>query len=173
VRESVKRVWMYPRGVRDFLPFSEMRSTPELLRVLALANTAVKTCPTSVRLVDGKIYVVLNGLFAALPALQFPDLESLVPNIESEHVTLVNSDVVCKQDAKAVDGLLEKWKDVPIDIQFTGFKHTVSLDWAPFSVCVVASLTSAAITQFLLEWNALFGTSIKPVAHVTFAVLPR
>ena len=138
-------------------------------------NKAIAFVKPSLQLVNGKIYCVVKDLFKTCGVMSsFDDIcTSLVPNIESEHITVVNSDVLCKLDQKKVESLLNEWTSKVINIRVTGLQHTVSMDWARFSVCVVAKVESPHLEEFLKQWNSVFDTHIKPHPHITIAVLPR
>ncbi len=105
-------------------------------------------------------------LGSAIPGLARP----LVKNTETEHVTIVNSEHVPDQDA------VREWVSTfgTMEVSASNLKHTVSLDWARFSVCLVVGLEIAKLADFIDAYNKEFGTKARvPSAHITVAIDPR
>ncbi len=178
VRQQVKKMWMFPRNINEFIPWKQFAVTKEITSILETANKITNNLNPTIKIVHGKIYVVLSTFITTLSATHnnlniIGDLTNLIPNIETEHIILVNSDIVAKLDESKLNKLLEEWKNVPINLKFTSLSHTVSLDWAIFSVCVVLNVSSDPLNVFISQFNKLFNTNIKITKHITIAILPR
>ena len=94
-------------------------------------------------------------------------------NFETEHVTIVSSNVLCKLNQDQVFEFLGKNFNEINDIQCTDLRHTISLDWARFSICVVVGLKSQKLQDFIDKFNLKFGTNVRISAHITVCVKPR
>lgn len=196
VRATVKFAWTWP--LKGFMPWigqdAISQSSPDdleqikdtrIFRMINYVNTALVTCVPRLGLVEGKIYLVLDGLVARvweLAEADGVDLGMLLPygpslraNIETSHITLVNSDVVAKCDAKVVETLMEEAKEMKFVVTVKDVMHTISLDWARFGACVVAAIKCEALDTWIKEvWNVRTNTTIKLGSpHVTLAIQAR
>lgn len=151
-RACTKAVWKFP--LTSYLPWNKVESM--VISGIQKIFDEMKTVPF--RIVNGKGYVMLDE-FANNPAIEkvrtraSEELKSLnidlVKNTEPPHVTLINSDVLAKLQAKGVEV-----KDRDFDA--TKFRvedvcHTLSLDYAPFYLCVVVRFKSEELSAFLEE----------------------
>jgi len=174
VRRAVKDIWTWP--MKGFLPWIPIRSAGAAA-ALDDASTILALIPPRLALVEGKIYLMMAGfttrLWQCVPELGsfIPNLtHPLVPNHETEHITLVNSDMVHDQDAVREWLATQKLGQVAA----TGLQHTISLDWAPFSICIVIALKCDGLSEFIEAYNTKFGMKARvPSAHITVAIAPR
>lgn len=174
VRRIVKAVWTWPlASYLPWIPIKQEVAAP----VCEAANNILRELAPKLALVEGKIYLMLPGFIAAMwkrsPNLGelIPGLtNSLAPNTEAGHITVVNSDMV--QDQAAVgEWLADKGMG---KLAATKVQHTISLDWAPFSACMVVEIECEGLVAFIAAYNTEFGTKARvPSAHVTVAVSPR
>ncbi len=174
VRRAVKDVWTWPlAGYLPWVPVAIEAAEP----VTSAAQQILRDIRPALRLVEGKVYLMLPGFTAQLWR-QFPELGAVVPglarplvrNLESDHVTVINSD--CVLDPAAVREWLADY--APAGLKVTDLKHTISLDWALFSVCLVVGLASDGLAGFVAAYNERFGTKARPPsAHITVAIDPR
>jgi hypothetical protein len=198
VRRAVKKLWTFP--METFPKWNQLTSSnddsKDVATVIKLANEILKSdIKASPKLVHGKIYLTLTGFRTTLwnnCRIVGIDLGKLIPllsrplieNIETEHVTLVNSDVlarVCASETekKLLTELLEKWSTKSFSFTVSGLQHTISLDWARFGICLVAAIDLASclpLQEFMTDFNDLFGKKEKvniPSPHVTLAIDPR
>lgn len=183
LRGALKQIWTWPQT--QYLPWNKYESKEvSMLSVANLMNEIQSL--TKIELVGGKLYLNMTGFRNSIWSqiekdvrahLQSPCLQQ---NSEIEHVTLVNSDVISKLEAKKVDEFVEyaqtvwsasgKWSPKE-------FRHTISLDWAPFSICVVLHIESTTLIQLMQEFDKRFGTVIakklESGLHTTLGVHSR
>lgn len=182
VRATVKRLWMWPQ--QGYLPWRDVPvdSAPGKVVREACAGIIQDGVLYGLRLVDGKLYWTMTGFVHAL----FGDVTAaravsqllpectLRPNFETSHITLVNSDVVARFKMEDIKAFVAKYSKQMADLSVTKLAHTVSLDWARFSVCLTAHLRSEMLTRLINDFNITFGTTLPvPAMHITLAVLPR
>ena len=171
IRATIKRVWMYPTF--KYTPWNVIDAPV----IVELANEIGTHLTPRFELVLGKVYATFTGLKKTLAQgvdlTHIGDLRQLVPNFETEHITIVNSDKVALCDPAKLADLLAQYNRHPIDLHFTEVAHTISLDWQRFSICVVIKLHSQAIDAFVKEFNDTFHLPIRPEPHTTIAILPR
>lgn len=180
VREQVKKIWTYP--LSGYLKWNYLESK----EILKDVNSVILDVKPKLQIIDGKIYCTLpkindNISKLTLPIAQKLGVEGLVPNFESEHITIVNSNVLAKiyysNNKNKIDLLLEKYNDCTNkDIVINEFKHTISLDWSPFSVCVVVGIKSNWLTEFCTNFVEILDNKTLykiPSLHLTTLVLPR
>jgi hypothetical protein len=175
VRRQVKNIWMYPRT--DYLPWCQFNESNKK-DLLDKANQILAQITPKLKVVEGKLYLMLetfNTQFVkhTTDLIKELEVEGLRENMETEHVTVVNSDVLCKLDRDQVNKFIEKFIDIPFIMEANDIKHTVSFDWARFSVCVVVTLHSKELDSFVSEFNKVFGTNVKIYTHITSVILPR
>jgi hypothetical protein len=191
VRAHVKLAWTWP--LSEYIGWALIDCSISSA-VTSIANLLLATQITTLKLVDGKIYMMLNGFCdrlwkaAAESGIDLGNLiphtpASLIPNTESEHLTLVNSDVLAPALAyphgteeldKKLELLSVKSLSMPV-LRATGLRHTLSLDWSPFGVCLVLGLECKCGA---LEgmWSFLRSRGVMacaPSLHITLAILPR
>lgn len=173
IRGPIKAILTFP--MKGYLPWDELFGVGDILET---ASLIAKDVSCQLKIVEGKVYAMIDKfndlLFekANLKERRLLDMD-LEPNSETSHITVVNSDVLCKVDQNRVMELIQEVEKEGIDIKFTAIKHTVSLDWPRFSICCVIALKSAAITNFVNSFNKEFGTKIAPATHITFLVRNR
>lgn len=228
VRRIVKDVWTWP--LKGYVPWTKVESSKsiESVKLMELADEILASdeMVDAIRpqLIDGKIYLTLRNFRSCLwkraaelginigrliiptdiPS-EYKSIRPLTENTESEHITLVNSDVLATilsddnrnhNDLKhrKLDELLAKWSEGIAEtvekkeeqkkkfvFVSSGLMHTISLDWAPFGICLVLSINVAAcpaLTEFLADFNStLLPESTSPVklgsVHITIAVDSR
>ena len=178
VRRIVKDVWTYP--LKGYLPWNKI-SLEDEQTVIFNANQILESIMAVPSLVEGKIYLVLDGyrkeLWKRCPGMGKMIsglLRPLQENIETEHITLINSDVVASVPKDKLRDLLARWSDTKFTIKCTGVRHTISLDWARFGVCLVTTLECPKLEEFMNDWNKTFNSSIKiSMPHITVAIDSR
>lgn len=184
VCRAVRAVWTWeaPQLVGGLLPWILVRGAVRST-VIAAANTILcgRDVTPRLTLVEGKVHLKLSGFTAALWA-QLPGLGDVVPgverplvrNTESDHVTVVNSDVVAATGA--LPAAIAEWLAVqpPVRAAAVGLQHTISLDWAPFSVYLAVVLESFDLVAFVAAFNARFNVAARPPSsHIIVAIDPR
>jgi hypothetical protein len=171
VRVTIKRIWMYP--AKSYAPFQKIVND-DLVKVI---NSILKEAHPEVSLIEGKIYLCLPHVVEKI--WKEKDLTSILPdfklsmNQESSHVTLVNSDVVCKLDKDRLKDFLEEVSKKKILLTCIGLSYTISLDWMLFSTCVVANISSDTLEEVMKRFNELFELALKPSFHLTQAICSR
>jgi len=164
VRKQVKNAWTYP--LKGFLPWKPV-DHPKILQHIESLNQNGRM--GVVRVVNQKLYLVLDDIVCPKDEIQpFQDLNLVLrPNFETQHITLLNSEVLASYPEKA-----ETLPQTEIhDLYFSDPKHTISLDWARFSVCVVVMVQSHELQRFmLLHFPEL---KARDQYHLTLFVLPR
>lgn len=182
VRAQVKRIWTSPlKGFLTWNDLSEAKAQP----IVAACREIVQAEGTrpSIQIVHGKVYLMLPGFIGTLWAKK-PELANaliddiktpLRANTEASHITVVNSDVVTKCDHAKIQELVAQYAKAEVDLTCTKVSHTVSLDWAPFGVCLAVHMQSTALTNFLTDFNRILGQTVRIPSsfHVTVAVVPR
>jgi hypothetical protein len=175
IRRVVKNIWMWP--LTDYLPWTPVDSQVAATIVHA-AKVILGRCRPCLQLVEGKIYLMLTGFTSELWR-QFPNLGSLIPglarpliaNTETEHITVINSDMMPADKRDIREWLASAGQQI---VSASGLKHTISLDWARFSVCLVVGLECEGLAEFVNEFNQRFGTKARvPCAHITVAIDSR
>jgi len=201
VRRIVKDIWTWP--MTGYLPWSflskenDKKSEEKSItqKLIEIANEALHGIWATPKLVDGKIYLTLTGfrdkmfaiasskgidLATVIPGLSRP----LVPNLETEHITYMNSDVLSKlcgpikpSDHKELTELLTTASGMVLTAH--SIMHTISLDWARFGVCLVVGIDlagSVPLQQFTKDLNTIFPSDKPhtiPSPHITIAIDPR
>lgn len=167
VRRIVKDVWTWP--IAGYLPWTPV---PADLAdpVIKAAQNVIRRIAPNLQLVDGKIYITLEGFTTELWK-QFPNLGMLIPNLtkplikntEFEHISVISSDLVPEDQ-----GPVREWLRA---YEFKGItaldlKHTISLEWAPFSICLVVGLDCRGLVEFIDAYNKQFGARAPTIgAH--------
>jgi hypothetical protein len=198
VRRTVKDIWTWP--MVGFPSWNHLvphlgTSNDVVKKVIQIANEILASASIVAipALVEGKIYLTLSGfrstlwsrcreagidLGCVIPKLCRP----LTENFETEHVTLVNSDVLAK--LLSLDGsratlmqLLDKCSKISMKFTIKSAMHTLSLDWARFGVCFVMGIdlaTCPELISFMQEFNDAMGSQVKiPSPHITVAIDSR
>lgn len=174
VRGQVKRIWTWP--LQGYLPWNDLPAA-ESKAVICACRKLMHDAKFG--LVNGKLYLRIPGFVEALWSTVdmkavLPDLKApLRANVETSHITLVNSDVLAKCDRKILDNLLQKYETVPVDLECTKVAHTVSLDWARFSICVTVHLQSSCLAQFISDFNSVCSANLRVPPFITVAIMPR
>lgn len=170
VREHVKKILMYPTDT--YLPWSNFDVESELLNQIQSDALNIKF---RLRIVEGKVYgvclseqtlndVVFDKLKDRLPGLK--------PNVETCHITVVNSNIVADIGQSIVDDFLKQY-DFEFSITTGAIKSTFSQDWSRFSECFVIEVQCDYIDRFLNDFNQSFAKKINVSKHITFAIKPR
>jgi hypothetical protein len=171
VREHVKKIWMYPKYAYDPWSLLELDS-----KILSDIHQKLSDIKFKFKITDGKVYLCpVNGeSFSDMVYNQTkPYLENdIIPNIESSHVTVINSNIVYDCEINNVVQFIENYSD-EFSLEFDKIKSTTSNDWSVFSKCYVIEVKSDYLTNFISNFNQQFGKSIKPSPHITFAIKPR
>ena len=165
--------------------------------MLEIANGIASSLTSAaiVQLIDGKIYLTLCDFCSTLwknCAEEKIDLGMCVPhllrplreNMESEHITLVNSDVLAKlvsseEQKEKLSALLERWSTRPISFSAHSLMHTPAyacpLTGKKFGVCLVVGVKcSSELEEFVKDFNSTMEATIKVNSlHVTIAVDSR
>ncbi len=173
VRGPVKQILTYPR--KGYAPWQETKVREDVLQEIAKTTEDIAF---SLQIVHGKLYAVSEK---SLPAVvyrilqdQQPDIVAgLSPNIEASHITLVNSNEVDRIGLDKVQDFVEQFAGKRITIRTGKIAWTFSEDWSRFGKCVVIKITSETLDEILTRFNTVFGTSLKPSPHVTFAIASR
>lgn len=174
VRGEMKEILTYPR--KGYPPWVMVGTEGNILDH-RLRGDAEK-CSFVFRLVEGKIYAVClsqPNLVQLAYDLYHPlrELKEMVPNIETCHITLVNSNIVAELGREQVEEFLQGYREIEVKITTGRVKTTFSEDWSRFGECAVVEISSSEIEEFLQAFNTKFGTKLKPSPHVTFAIRPR
>ncbi|SNW62450.1 Hypothetical protein ORPV_546 [Orpheovirus IHUMI-LCC2] len=165
VREQTKNMWMYPNYKYD--PWNVLEVDNEVKK------EELQSIKFKIEFVDGKVYAKAEEHFTSKAFDLYKHyLTGLVPNVETSHITLVNSNVVYKLGNDKVQNFVNNYME-EFTVTVGDVKHTVSRDWARFSVCYVLEVASEYVNKFLSDFNEEFKTNIKPSPHVTFAIKPR
>ena len=198
VRAEVVAIWTWPRSVdlyplrkRAYIPWTPCDVPHDLLDV------CLSRVHGELRLVDGKVYYHIEGglcttawgtsLHRGIDLARVIPGVILVPNPESSHVTLVQSDVVAAMGwdtitwescLKRANTCLAERRDCIVG---RGLHHTASLDYAPFAVVVVASIQIELLLAINTALQEIQQRSLEKVGrvaltldhHVTLAVLLR
>lgn len=183
VRGHVRDIWMYPlKGYMDWVTMPKEQSEP----IMKVAGEVLPSCPKSLVAIHGKtVKLAVDGFTVKLWDTAKATMPHIIPGVkltqnpDASHLTLVYSDVLASVDAKEFNDFFQSEKkglEAAI-IKPTSVAHTVSLDYAPFSVCVVVRFESDAVKEFLERLNKRFEAFLKkpvsPSLHITIAILPR
>ena len=169
IRGPIKEILMWPNFKYDPWEILDIDVETSGLVEKMFSETKFKLVMS-----DGKIYAMADHHIA-------PSLHQLlekylpaksIPNNESCHITVVNSDKVHAVDSDKVTEFLEKYQE-EFTVSCREIKSTVSKDWCPFSRCWVVSLDCFYLRNFISDFNQLFGLGIKPSLHITFAIVSR
>ncbi len=172
VRRQLKLMWMFP--LVRYLPWRDVDPTAER-NLLQACNALAPAISPQLRFVEGKVYLTLGTFTSDLRfdwTTVLPNV-ALRPNFETSHITVVNSDVVSQHRVTQQELDEFNLQHDTVALSFVAAKHTVSLDWARFSVCVVVHVECPALSDWVAQFNARHHTNLQPVLHVTVAVLPR
>lgn len=176
IRGSVKAIFTWP--LKGYLDWNCYKNDDQTL-IKKANQLVVENIEPKIELIQGKLYLTLGNFIDLISQVkEFQDISKnlelpLVPNSESSHITLVNSDIVAKLDKEKLDTFIKSELSTKKSVTFTEIKHTVSFDWPVFSVCVVLSVSSDYLVQFVKKLNEVFGTSVKPSVHLTILICPR
>lgn len=179
VRAAVKSIWMMINN-GAFIPFVSLSDTTSA-SVLTKANRIL----ADIRVVPfkeaGKLYLDVRGLREIVfKQLKADDLipEGFVLNIESSHVTILNSNVVALLDQNVLVTFMKEWQ-AGISLRAINVQLGHSDDWPMFSGCLVIGFdfaTGSELRVFAEALNKAVGQEIVPSkfsAHTTIAVLAR
>ena len=170
IRQPIKNILTWPH--KDYAKWIEVDDSNHFLS--ALNSQSLKG---QIKLVDGKIHCMLPGLVDFITKFDLrttviKDI-TLVPNtIEGGHITLVNSNIVASLEERQLLELIESQPEID-DIVFSKLKHTCSIDWSLFSICLVVEIDSKKLNQFIDDFNQKTGKNVHPSLHTTIAILPR
>lgn len=206
VREFTKNILMYPHHGR-YLPWKRT-AIQEPLEIL---NKILDNYNLNFQLFEGKMYLMVNGkdgssIFSQLwnsgfaSHLEVHGFKDMQPNIETSHLTLINSNVI----ATIKDKFQEKYKEAGTakftafcttwfekfdkvlaeerkHIKFIEFSVTYSEDYTPFEDVLAVQLKAPYVKLALLEFaNAVrdeVGYSIPPkdddIFHISIAIKYR
>ena len=176
VRAQIKNIWMFPKFAYE--PWTRLDIPDKLLGEVH----DIMTTPYKLKIVDSKVYAascgrpdIINKAYAKLKEYMEPNV---VPNIEVNHITIVNSNIVHDCGEDKVRKFVKRFKKDNhfarnMRFAYGNIKSTTSKDWARFSKCYVIEVDSADLWQFVTNFNAEFGTKINPSFHITFSILPR
>jgi hypothetical protein len=178
VRAHVKKILMYPNY--EYEPWVAYSASEDLLQII---NRNCSQTPFKIELIDGKVFAkcqytnsIVNVAYDYAVAEDAKTFSSLLPNSESCHITLVNSNIVQDIGKDKVLSFLQSYEDKLFYMQTKDIKSTTSRDWPIFSQCYVISIESSDIAEFLKDFNNEFSSVIKPIRlspHITFAIKPR
>ena len=179
VRDIVKRIWNWP--MTGYMKFIETRECKDhdIHDIHVKVQTVLRSTNAKYQFENGhylrlSVPGVNKVIFDSAKAFLGNLTNNLCLNSETDHVSLVPSDVIAKLDQTRWTKFFDKYcKKQVNDICLDHFAHTFSFDWARFGVCVVARLKSKNLDDFMIEFNREFSLDIKPKFHVTFAVGPR
>lgn len=87
------------------------------------------------------------------------DFKNVTPNIESCHITIINSNIVAEIGENDVKEILTNFKQDFL-IETGKIKSTFSEDYSFFSTCYVVEIQSLYINEFLNTFNLHFQTSL-------------
>ena len=169
VREHVKRVWMYPKFSYD--PWTPL-DLPD--GVLDEVRRPLSNIQFKLQMIDGKVYAAPSTnlctlIYDRLDAILEKDI---VPNIESSHITIVNSNIVYDCGVDNVKEFMDQYTN-EFEVTYGKIKSTTSRDWAIFSKCYIIEISSDELTKFVEDFNVKFKKTINPNLHITFAIKPR
>ena len=169
VREQVKKILVYPRV--GYAPWNEFHVNDEDLSVIKQQTKDIKF---KIALVEGKVYaqclspITINDvIFDFMKSKLGPEF---VKNVETSHVTLVNSNVVADIGIDKVQDFINQWQE-SFSLETGKIKSTFSEDWSRFSECFVVEIFCNYLTQFIQAFSSL--KKINPTLHMTFAIKPR
>lgn len=169
VREQVKKILMYPK-------FSYDPWIPIEIDSIALENIHQKLSRIQFKfsVFDGKVYLIastsINDLIFECTKDVLPNY--VVSNSAASHVTIVNSNIVQDCGLEKVVEFVGNYQD-EFSMEFGNIKSTTSNDWSVFSECYVIEVKSHAMMKMIENFNQIFGKTIKPSPHITFAIRPR
>jgi hypothetical protein len=88
------------------------------------------------------------------------------------HISIIKSEVVSAIGFDKVKAFVEQFS-VPNDLSVYQIRHTISLDWANFSICSTLGIKSAKLDAFPDAFQKEFGIRIKVSPHITIATRSR
>ena len=171
VRENVKKVLMHPRNA--YLPWVDYAVDKELVSEI---ERKVGEARFKIKIVEGKVYGVCQ-VQPTVNKIVFEYLKDKLPvnlkeNIETCHITIVNSNIVSDIGVQKVESFMEKF-NLEFVVGTGKIKSTFSEDWSRFGECYVIEITCAYIDGFLESFNKEFNKNVKIQKHITFAIEPR
>lgn len=173
VREHVKKILMYPNF--SYPPWVPVNVSDYLLDQMKEEIQGIKF---QITLVNGKVYglcisdtKLTDIVYDKLIEHNILD-DSLEKNIETCHITLVNSNVVHDLGIDNIKEFISKYND-EFAVTTGKIKSTFSEDWSRFSDCYVIEIFCEYINNFLADFNSHFKKSIKMSPHITFAIKSR
>lgn len=187
VREFVKKILMYP--AQGYEPWTEVYvNDDEMNKFMELAQDLQFT----ITIIDGKVYAVCDTMDTVDYREQFltilrdhyqtisgSDKSKLVVNPESQHITVINSNICSDIGIDHVADFVNEFNkdNESLKIKFGKIKTTVSNDWPLFSRCYCIGIESKELNDFITKFNQRFKDCLKkPVSvslHTTIAVVPR
>jgi len=176
VRDVVKRIWTWPsKGYADFIAADSKMTSSVNEHLGSKLESKVSFAVENGHYLRLQLPGINKILFdAARPFISGILQTGLCLNNETDHISLVPSDVLAKLDkVKWMDFYDKHCREPVTDLLFDHCVHTFSFDWARFGVCVVARLKSATLDKFMGEFNREFSLALKPKFHITFAIQPR
>lgn len=166
------------KNVKDILMYPTFSYSPWISHNLNINMTA----DFRLELVHGKVYAVCcntnitKTIFEKVKSINSELMHGLVPNIETSHITIVNSDVVasiCNNNQHKFNDFISTYINIQFSTNLTCIKSTISNDWSVFSKCFVITISSKDLDDFLTDFNSAFEKNIKKSFHMTFAIKPR
>ncbi len=173
-----KRNWVKKIQLGDSLSYPPWESVKIPAHRIAVLNANLETVKLRLQLVNGKLYAVPVLEDLELTTVIYSEFKDLIskgcrPNIETSHITCVNSNIIAPLDEKKVEQFIASHSE-PFTVVGKSVKSTTSKDWARFSRCYVLEVESSVLEQYLSEFNTEFGTKVKiSLPRITFAVRPR
>jgi hypothetical protein len=169
IREHVKRIWTYPNFKYEPWNILDIDKS-DVSRV----KSVLKLCTFNPEVKDGKVFFVPNTNISnnVYNILRYYLNDDIVPNTESSHLTIINSNIVADIGIDKVVKFVKNY-DIANDIEFEEIKHTESYDWSVFSKCYVIAIKSDTINNFVNNFNKDFNKTVKLSLHMTFAIKPR
>ena len=177
VRRAVTAIWTYPQV--EYMPWCRLEDEEARKRILDACVVAMKKVKPRLELYKGeKVYLHIDGFSKFLADELAGGYNALIDNIplepnitDHDHITVIRSSMVAETKYDGSD--IDMWNNSGWTVKFTDVKHTISLDWARFSVCLVVDVECPELDSYLLGFNKKYGTNAKPSKHTTIAILPR
>lgn len=125
IREDVKKMWLFPRELKEHLPWRPVDNAQPIISI-SEALFSGEICPPKMALEKTKLYVMLDGFVPTLWACR-PELAgtvpgaTLVPNTEKSHISLVSSGLISKLDPVKMEAFIKEQKIGRLDIQVPFF----------------------------------------------------
>lgn len=172
-RQIVRRILMYP--LSTYPAFYD--------NTIGAANVLKRSrkfkCTPIIQNIDNKIYCLIDGFNDYIWEKDIDVLldMNIVKHLQDhDRIHLIHSDVVNKCPSEELENFLIQFRELEYDLEFTGVKHTYSMDWSPISICVVLTIKSKILDRFITQFNEKFaekaGTS-NPSLHRTIGVVYR